>query len=119
MIGNVLNYYVGGNIVRGFYNLYEENLKGLDRLFILKGGLGMGKFFLIKVIGCEWIEKGYDIEFLYCFFDNKLVDGVIILKLKVGIVDGILLYVIELKMLGVVEEYINLGIVWDLDKLRK
>lgn len=63
MTGNVLNYYAGGNTARGFHNLYEENLKGLNRLFILKGGPGTGKSSLIKVIGREWVEKGYDIEF--------------------------------------------------------
>ena len=116
---NVLNYYAGGNTARGFHNLYEENLKGLNRLFILKGGPGTGKSSLIKVIGREWVEKGYDIEFLHCSSDNKSVDGVIIPKLKVGIVDGTSPHVIEPKMPGVVEEYINLGIAWDSDKLRK
>lgn len=119
MTGNVLNYYAGGNTARGFHNLYEENLKGLNRLFILKGGPGTGKSSLIKAIGREWVEKGYDIEFLHCSSDNKSVDGVIIPKLKVGIVDGTSPHVIEPKMPGVVEEYINLGIAWDSDKLRK
>ncbi|MEI2314440.1 PRK06851 family protein [Bacillus paramobilis] len=119
MTGNVLNYYAGGNTARGFHNLYDENLKGLDRLFILKGGPGTGKSSLIKVIGREWVEKGYDIELLHCSSDNKSVDGVIIPKLKVGIVDGTSPHVIEPKMPGVVEEYINLGVAWDSDKLRK
>ncbi len=65
------------------------------------------------------LKKGYDIEFLHCSSDNKSVDGVIIPKLKVGIVDGTSPHVIEPKMPGVVEEYINLGIAWDSDKLRK
>ncbi|MCC2462108.1 PRK06851 family protein [Bacillus mobilis] len=119
MTGTVLNYYAGGNTARGFHNLYDENLKGLDRLFILKGGPGTGKSSLIKAIGREWVEKGYDIEFLHCSSDNKSVDGVIIPKLKVGIVDGTSPHVIEPKMPGVVEEYINLGVAWDSDKLRK
>ena len=36
-----------------------------------------------------------------------------------GIVDGTSPHVIEPKMPGVVEEYINLGVAWDSDKLRK
>ncbi|MFJ8529294.1 PRK06851 family protein [Bacillus sp. NPDC094106] len=117
--GKILNYYAGGNTARGFYSLYEECLSGLDRLFILKGGPGTGKSSLMKVIGREWTEKGYDIEFLHCSSDNKSIDGVIIPKLKVGIVDGTAPHVIEPKMPGVVEEYVNLGTAWDTGKLQK
>ncbi|WP_170833677.1 MULTISPECIES: PRK06851 family protein [unclassified Bacillus (in: firmicutes)] len=117
--GKILNYYAGGNTARGFYSLYEENLSGLERLFILKGGPGTGKSSLMKAIGHEWTGRGYDIEFLHCSSDNKSIDGVIIPKLKVGIVDGTAPHVIEPKTPGVVEEYVNLGVAWDSEKLRK
>ncbi|MEH7463953.1 PRK06851 family protein [Bacillus thuringiensis] len=119
MTGNIKNYYAGGNTARGFYSLYEENLTGLDRLFILKGGPGTGKSSLMKAIGREWVKKGYDIELLHCSSDNHSIDGVIIPALKVGVVDGTAPHVIEPKMPGVVEEYINLGIAWDSAELRK
>lgn len=119
MTGNIKNYYAGGNTARGFYSLYEENVTGLERLFILKGGPGTGKSSLMKEIGREWVQKGYDIEFLHCSSDNHSIDGVIIPALKVGIVDGTAPHVIEPKMPGVVEEYVNLGIAWDSAELRK
>ncbi|WP_410984379.1 PRK06851 family protein [Bacillus cereus] len=119
MTGKILNYYAGGNTARGFYSLYEENLIGLERLFILKGGPGTGKSSLMKAIGREWAGRGYDIELLHCSSDNKSIDGVIIPKLKVGIVDGTAPHVIEPKTPGVVEEYVNLGVAWDSEKLRK
>jgi hypothetical protein len=118
MAGKILNYFAGGNTARGFYNLYDSNLKGLSRLFILKGGPGTGKSSLMKKIGNEWCEKGYDIEFLHCSSDNKSIDGVIIPKLQAGIVDGTAPHVIEPKAPGAVEEYINLGEAWDSDKLQ-
>ncbi|MDM5153194.1 PRK06851 family protein [Bacillus sp. DX1.1] len=119
MTGRILNYYAGGNTARGFYSLYEENLIGLERLFILKGGPGTGKSSLMKAIGREWAERGYDIELLHCSSDNNSIDGVIIPKLKVGIVDGTAPHVIEPKVPGVVEEYVNLGVAWDSEHLRK
>jgi len=88
MAGRVINYYAGGNTALGFYSFYESNLKGLDRLFILKGGPGTGKSTLMKKIGQKWKDKGYDIELLHCSSDNNSIDGVIIPKLKVGVVDG-------------------------------
>jgi Cdc6-like AAA superfamily ATPase len=111
--GKIKNYFAGGNTARGFHNLYESNLQGLDRLFILKGGPGTGKSSLMKKIGHEWIEKGYNVEFLHCSSDNNSIDGVLIPVLKVGIVDGTAPHVIEPKAPGAVEEYINLGEAWN------
>lgn len=119
MAGRVLNYFAGGNTARGFYNLYESNLKRLDRLFILKGGPGTGKSSLMKEVGKQWLEQGYDIEFLHCSSDNQSIDGVIIPALKAGIVDGTSPHVIEPKAPGAVEEYINLGEAWDSAKLKQ
>ncbi|MCL6572037.1 MAG: PRK06851 family protein [Bacillus sp. (in: Bacteria)] len=113
MAGKIKNYFAGGNTARGFHSLYDSNLQGLDRLFILKGGPGTGKSSLMKKIGNEWVEKGYDIEFLHCSSDNNSIDGVLIPALKVGIVDGTAPHVIEPKAPGAVEEYINLGEAWN------
>ncbi|MFD2446882.1 PRK06851 family protein [Bacillus sp. CGMCC 1.16607] len=119
MAGKIKNYFAGGNTARGFHSLYDSNLKGLDRLFILKGGPGTGKSSLMKKIGDEWTKKGYDIEMLHCSSDNDSVDGVIIPALKVGVVDGTAPHIIEPTAAGAIEEYINLGEAWDSDKLAK
>lgn len=117
MAGKILNYYAGGNTARGFHSLYDSNLQGLDRIYILKGGPGTGKSSLMKKIGNEWATKGFDIQFLHCSSDNSSIDGVIIPALKVGIVDGTAPHVIEPKAPGAVEQYINLGEAWDAVKL--
>ncbi len=111
--GKIRNYYAGGNTARGFYSLFESNLQGLERLFILKGGPGTGKSSLMKSIGQEWADKGFNLEYIHCTSDNHSIDGVIIPKLRVGIVDGTTPHVIEPKAPGVIEEYINLGSGWD------
>lgn len=117
MAGKTRNYYAGGNTARGFHSLYESNLKGLNRLFILKGGPGTGKSSLMKKIGEKWVNKGYDIEYIHCSSDNNSIDGIIIRSLGVGIVDGTAPHVIEPKYPGVVEEYVNLGSAWDSEEL--
>lgn len=117
MAGKIKNYYAGGNTARGFHSLFQSNLEGLDRLFILKGGPGTGKSSLMKKIGNEWTKKGYDIELVHCASDNESIDGVIIKGLNVGIVDGTAPHVIEPTAPGAIEEYINLGEAWDSGKL--
>ncbi|WP_026678868.1 PRK06851 family protein [Fictibacillus gelatini] len=119
MAGKIKNYFAGGNTARGFYNLFDSNLQGLERLFILKGGPGTGKSTLMKHIGGEWSGKGFAIEYVHCSSDNESIDGVIIPALKVGIVDGTAPHVIEPKAPGAVEEYVNLGEAWDSEKLMK
>lgn len=117
MAGKIKHYFAGGNTARGFFSLYDECLEGLERIFILKGGPGTGKSTLMKNIGSKWVEEGYDLEFLHCSSDNNSIDGVIIPALKVGVVDGTSPHVIEPKVPGVVEEYVNLGEAWDSEKL--
>lgn len=117
MAGKIKNYYAGGNTARGFYSLYESNLKDLNRLYILKGGPGTGKSSLMREIGSYWVDQGYNIEYLHCSSDNNSIDGVKIIDLKVGIVDGTAPHVIEPKAPGAIEEYINLGEAWDSEKL--
>jgi anti-sigma28 factor (negative regulator of flagellin synthesis) len=117
MNGKVINYYAGGNTARGFYSLYESNLEGMDRVFILKGGPGTGKSSLMKQIGADWNSRGYDVQYLHCSSDNDSIDGVIIEQLKMAIVDGTAPHVIEPKAPGAVEEYVNLGTAWNSIKL--
>lgn len=117
MAGNIKNYFAGGNTARGFFSLYDDCLKNLNRIFILKGGPGTGKSTLMKDIGHKWVNKGYDIEYLHCSSDTNSIDGVIIPSLKVAVVDGTAPHVIEPKVPGAVEEYINLGDAWDSQKL--
>ncbi|WP_238655014.1 PRK06851 family protein [Paenibacillus piscarius] len=113
MAARILRYFAGGNTALGFYNLFESNLQGLRRIFILKGGPGTGKSSLMKAIGAEWAERGYDIELIHCSSDKDSIDGVIIPALGAGIVDGTAPHVIEPKAPGAVEEYVNLGEAWD------
>lgn len=117
MAGKVRNYYAGGNTARGFHSFFESNLQNLDKLFILKGGPGTGKSSLMKSIGNEYVNQGYDIEFVHCSSDNDSIDGVIIPALGVGIVDGTAPHVIEPKAPGAIEEYVNLGSAWDSQEL--
>lgn len=119
MAGTVKNYYAGGNTAKGFHNLFDSNLKNLERLFILKGGPGTGKSTLMKKIGEQWLDKGFNIEFIHCASDNNSIDGVIIRDLQVGIVDGTAPHVIEPTAPGAVEEYVNLGDAWDSKKLAR
>lgn len=113
----IRNYYAGGNTAKGFQSLYESSLKGLNRIYILKGGPGTGKSSLMKSIGAIMVQKGFNIEYLHCSSDNNSIDGLIIPEIKIGIVDGTAPHIIEPKAPGAIEEYVNLGVAWDSQML--
>ena len=117
MTATIKSYFVCANSSRGFYNFFDSNLQGVDHLYILKGGPGTGKSTLMKRIGADFYDLGYDVEFIYCSSDPHSLDGVLIPQLKVGIVDGTAPHVIEPTAPGAVEQYVNLGIAWDRAKL--
>lgn len=108
-MSKIKHYYAGSNSSQGFYSLYDEALKGLGQLYILKGGPGTGKSTLIKRVGNALAEQGWDIEFLHCSSDNESLDGVIVTELNVGIVDGTAPHIVDPKYPGAVERIINLG----------
>lgn len=118
MTGKIQNFYAGGNTAQGFTSLFDSSLQNLERIYILKGGPGTGKSTLIRAVGNKMLEKGLDIWFIHCSSDNDSLDGVIIPELKAGIVDGTAPHVIEPKLPGAVEQYVNLGEAWDAEQLK-
>lgn len=113
----IINYYVCANSALGFVSFFEDNIKGLDKLYILKGGPGTGKSTLMKKIGTEWYNRGFDVEYIHCASDNNSLDGVLVPALGIGVVDGTAPHIIEPTAPGAIEEYVNLGLAWDSKKL--
>ncbi len=116
---NVKHFFAGGNTARGFANLFESSFQGLDRLYILKGGPGTGKSTLIQEIGTDLANAGYELWFIHCSSDHDSLDGLVVPKLKIGIVDGTAPHVVEPRLPGAVEQYVNLGEAWDTGKLKE
>lgn len=117
MESKIINYYACANSARGFVNYFEDNIKDLEKLYILKGGPGTGKSTLMKKVGRQWCSRGFDVEYIHCSSDNGSIDGVIVPALGIGIVDGTSPHVIEPRAPGAIEEYVNLGTAWDSNKL--
>lgn len=111
------HYFACGNTAKGFQNMFESNLQGLKKIYILKGGPGTGKSTLMKKVGKKYVDKGYDVEYIHCSSDPDSLDGVIVRGVSVGIVDGTAPHVIEPKVAGAIEEYVNLGTAWNVELL--
>jgi GTPase SAR1 family protein len=113
-LGHIKKVFPGGNTSQGFYSFYHYILGSEARkLFILKGGPGVGKSTIIRQVAQVMFNKGYDLELHCCSSDNDALDGVVIPKLQVAIIDGTSPHVVEPKNPGVVDEIINLGDFWN------
>lgn len=117
--GKATYVFPGANTSRGYRSFFREGLKGLEQVFILKGGPGCGKSTLIRSLGNELQEQGYDVEFWQCSADTDSLDGVVIPELKAAVVDGTAPHAIDPAYPGAVEELVDLGACWDRAALRR
>ncbi len=103
----------GGNTSLGFYSFSDQIIDhNFNRLFILKGGPGVGKSTLIKNVGKRLLEKGYDLEYHCCSSDKNSYDGLIVPASKIAIFDGTAPHIMDPKYPGAVDEIVNLGAYW-------
>lgn len=115
MIGNIKNYFPGGNTPMGFFSYYEEalNRTSAKRCYLLKGGPGTGKSTLMKKVARYFSGKGENVDYLWCSSDPESLDAVILKDRKTAIVDGTAPHIMDPKYPGAVDEIVNLGSCWE------
>jgi len=105
---------------QGFYSFYHYMIEqNANHIFVIKGGPGVGKSSFMKKIGQSMLNRGYDIEYHCCSSDNGSIDGIVIPKLKIGLLDGTAPHIVDPKNPGAVDEIINLGEYWNEDMMKK
>jgi hypothetical protein len=118
MPNRIKRYFACGNTAQGFIDYSASNLQGLDKIFILQGGPGTEKSYLIKSLCtvCDW--ENLDYECMHNPLEPELLDGIVIPQLKAAVVDGTAPHLFEPSAPGAVEEYISLGGAWNTLKLK-
>lgn len=117
--GRIRHMFPGGNTSQGFFSFYSYIMSQEDakRIFILKGGPGVGKSTFMKSIANEMLDRGYDVEYMHCSSDNSSLDGVVVPAIGIALMDGTAPHVVDPKTPGAVDEIINLGDCWDERKI--
>ncbi|WEK53545.1 MAG: PRK06851 family protein [Candidatus Cohnella colombiensis] len=108
MTGVSRHFYTGGNTAHGFTSMLDSSLQGLDRVVVLRGGVGTGKLINMEQIGNQLSETGHEIWFIHCASDPHSLDGLIIPELKVAIIDTTAPHVIVPTRLNVDVQYVEL-----------
>lgn len=113
-------YFAGGNTPFGFVSYFDNifDYSRTGKLFILKGGSGVGKSTFMKEFAQKLLEKGFEIDYYYCSGDSDSVDAVFCQKLNIGMLDGTAPHDVNPIYPIVSEEIINLGQYVDSQKLQ-
>lgn len=113
MRGKVKKYFPGGNTSKGFFSFYDY-LIGPDatKVYIIKGGPGVGKSTFMRKIGETVLDLGYDVEYHCCSSDNGSLDGIAIPSHGIALLDGTAPHVVDPRNPGAVDEILHLGDHW-------
>ncbi|NLV36866.1 MAG: ATPase [Clostridiaceae bacterium] len=113
--------FLGANTCRGFFSFYSYIISPQEakRVFILKGGPGVGKSTFMKRAAERMLDLGYEVENMHCSSDSKSLDGIVIPQIGIAMIDGTAPHMIDPKYPGAVDEIINLGEFWDHSILHK
>jgi len=119
--GMVRHMYPGGNTSSGFYSFYDYILPQdeAEKIFIIKGGPGVGKSTFMKKIAEEMVDEGFDAEIMHCSSDVNSIDGVLFPQIKAALIDGTAPHTVDPKNPGAVDEIINFGDLWDEEGIKK
>ncbi|MDR0880352.1 MAG: ATP-binding protein [Clostridioides sp.] len=110
MKGSVKEAFPGGNTSKGSYPLFDNIIpEGVNRIFCMKGGPGVGKSSFMKYVGKHFNNLGYNIELYHCPSDPSSLDALVIKELGVVMLDGTAPHIVDPKLPGAEDEIINLG----------
>ncbi len=113
------HYFAAANTYNGFESLFEEifSRDKSDRLYILKGGPGVGKSTFMKKAAAAFEKDGQEVTYYRCSSDPDSLDGIFVRDRKISIVDGTRPHAVEANLAGAYEEIVDLGKAWDTNGL--
>ncbi len=113
------SFFASRNTVSGFHSDFQTIFSptDLNQIYIMKGGPGTGKSSFMRDIANFAKEHGITVEYFFCSSDPKSLDGIILKEPKIAIIDGTSPHTTDPNFPGVVENIINLGNFWDINKL--
>lgn len=116
--GKIRRMLVGANTADGYKSFAEQNLCGLERVFMLMGAAGCGKSGIIARVAASMAARGLDVELWQSAAEAGTADGVVIPGLLAAVVDAGFMEHMHPQNPGVVEEVYDLGSCWEQDVLR-
>jgi hypothetical protein len=115
----VRHYFAEGITTRGYISLLPNMMPNWQRVYVLLGGLGTGKSTLIKVIGLELLDRGYEIDFMRSARDPDSMAGFIMPRMGLAMLDAMEVSPLRWHAPGVVEKFVDFNLFCDEHRLEK
>ncbi len=103
-----LHYFAVGNTARGYYSLYDSNLVGLKKIFVLVGHSRKVKSALLSRLCKRLTSQNLHCQLIHSSANPNFIESLIVEELSIGIVDGRIPEVNQAKRRHLIERYIDL-----------
>lgn len=115
-------YFVASNSAKGFQNWYSECFDDprIGWVYAIKGGPGTGKSRFLREIAVQADQAGWRVETIYCSSDPDSLDGIVLTREGregIALLDATAPHLYEPMRPGYREEWIDLGVFWNAEKL--
>lgn len=97
LAGTEKHYFAAANTSAGFVSFFDAlfDPKQLKKIYILKGGPGVGKSTLMKNAALAAQKNGFHPIFYHCSSDPKSLDGLLIPETGKAVLDGTAPHTVE------------------------
>lgn len=116
---NGRHYFAEGITNRGYISLLPNMMSEWDRTYVLIGGPGTGKSTLIKMVGLDLLDRGYEVDFLRSAWDSDSMAGILIRRFNWAMLDQYEIAPLHWRAPGVIEHFIDFSKYCDLKKLEQ
>lgn len=120
MNGDNIKFFAGTNSGNGFFSMLDKiyNIEDGWNSFLIKGGPGSGKSFLMKKIGAALSQNyGCEVHYIHCSSDPDSLDGIILPDYNICLLDATPPHTLEPIYPGACEHIVNVTACWDSNKL--
>ncbi|MHB1652407.1 MAG: hypothetical protein ACYCVD_08000 [Desulfitobacteriaceae bacterium] len=117
--GVVRHYFVEAQTLRGYISLLPNMMAEWKRTYALLGGPGTGKSTMIKMLGLELFDRGFEVDFLRSAQDPDSTVGFLLPRYGLAMLDALEVFPLRWRSPGIVERFIDFAIYTDERKLEK